>query len=169
MFIFKISPKRILLYSIDISISLLALYFAYLLRWDGSLSVYQTGILLNLLPFVFICYSFSFLYFKFYSRFWEYSSLEDLILIIKSVTAGSVLIIFTTFIYNRSFMIPRSIIIIDSFGNADYTSNRACTYTYITCNGNIQVSYAAAARRSVISGHSKRQTLYNACVYHMQY
>ena len=108
-----ISPRRVILYVVDIIISFGAIYFAYLLRLDGSLSEEQLEVLLNLLPFVFACRSASFIYFGFYSRFWEYSSLEDLLLIIKSVVIGSLLIIFTTFIYNRSFLIPRSIIIVD--------------------------------------------------------
>ena len=40
--------------------------------------------------------------------------MEDLLLIIKAVFIGSFLLIFTTFIYNRSFLIPRSIIIVDT-------------------------------------------------------
>ena len=109
----RISTRRYVLYIIDIIISFSAIYFAYLLRWDGNLSSDTVHTLLNLFPFVFVCRSMSFFYYGFYSRFWEYSSLEDLLLIGKSVIAGSFLIIFTTFIYNRSFLIPRSIIIID--------------------------------------------------------
>ena len=109
----KISPRRTALFAIDIFISLLAIYFAYVLREDGGLTREQWKVLLNLAPFIIVCRSASYIYFGFYSRFWEYSSLEDLLLIIKSVTIGSLLILFTTFIYDRSFLIPRSIIIID--------------------------------------------------------
>ncbi|MBT5551638.1 MAG: polysaccharide biosynthesis protein [Nitrospina sp.] len=53
------------------------------------------------------------MYFKFYSRFWEYSSLEDLAQILKAVTSGSLLILFATFLYNRAGFIPRSIVVLD--------------------------------------------------------
>ena len=102
-----------MLFAIDIFISFLGIYFAYLLRYDGALSPHEWEMLLNILPFVLICRSASFINFGFYSRFWQYASLGDLLLIIKSVTIGSFLVIFTTFIYNRSFLIPRSIIIVD--------------------------------------------------------
>lgn len=108
-----ITSRRAILYILDIITSGSAIYFAYLLRWDGDIPGDQWEVLLSLLPFVIACRTASFVYFGFYSRFWEYSSLEDLLLIIKSVIIGSFLIIFITFIYNRSFLIPRSIIIVD--------------------------------------------------------
>ena len=110
---FRQPIRKVVLYIVDIVISFCAIYFAYLLRWDGSLTEDQWEVLLTLLPFIFVCRSISYVYFEFYSRFWEYSRLDDLLLIIRSVITGSALIIFTTFIYNRSFLIPRSIIIVD--------------------------------------------------------
>ena len=67
----------------------------------------------ELVPLVLISRSIPYFYFGFYTRFWKYSSLEDLIQILKAVAIGTLLILFTSFLYNRSFSIPRSVIIID--------------------------------------------------------
>jgi len=101
------------LYTLDILLSFASIYFAFFLRWDWDIPGDQYEIFIALLPFVLFCRSLSYFYFGFYSRFWEYSSIEDLVQIIKSVVFGSFLILFSTFIYNRAWMVPRSIIVID--------------------------------------------------------
>ena len=67
----------------------------------------------ELIPLVLISRSIPYFYFGFYTRFWKYSSLEDLIQILKAVAIGTLLILFNSFLYNRSLSIPRSVIIID--------------------------------------------------------
>ena len=67
----------------------------------------------ELIPLVLLSRSIPYFYFGFYTRFWKYSSLEDLIQIFKAVAIGTLLILFTSFLYNRSLSIPRSVIIID--------------------------------------------------------
>ena len=64
------------------------------------------------MPFL-IIRSAIFMGFKFYSKFWEYSTLEDLIEIVKAVVLGSFLAIFFVFLYDRGPEISRSVMIID--------------------------------------------------------
>ena len=59
------------------------------------------------------CRSAAYLYFNFYARFWEYSSLDDLIQIVLAVASGTLLILFSVFLYDRDLLIPRSVILID--------------------------------------------------------
>jgi FlaA1/EpsC-like NDP-sugar epimerase len=101
------------LFTFDLILGCLSLYLAYWLRYEGT---FPPGVLVNyfgLVPFVLASRSIAYFYFGFYTRFWKYSSLEDLIQILKAVAIGTFLILFTSFLYNRSFLIPRSVIIID--------------------------------------------------------
>jgi FlaA1/EpsC-like NDP-sugar epimerase len=83
------------------------------LRYEGALPPEALTNYFSLIPFVLASRSIAYFYFGFYTRFWKYSSLEDLIQILKAVAIGTLLILFTSFLYNRSFLIPRSVIIID--------------------------------------------------------
>ena len=110
---FQFRPRRFALFAFDIILGCLSLYLAYWLRYEGAL---PPEVLLNyfgLIPLVIVSRSIAYFYFGFYTRFWEYSSLEDLVQILKAVAIGTFLILFTSFLYNRSFLIPRSVIIID--------------------------------------------------------
>jgi FlaA1/EpsC-like NDP-sugar epimerase len=113
MISFFTNPRKIILLFIDIILSFAAIFFAHLLRWDGNIPEYYTDQHLKLLfPFLAIR-SVVFIGFKFYSKFWEYSTLEDLIEIIKAVILGSFLVVFFVFLYDRSLEISRSVMIID--------------------------------------------------------
>jgi FlaA1/EpsC-like NDP-sugar epimerase len=113
MIFLRKNPRRLTLYFLDILLSVASIYFAFMLRWDGTIPWDQNETFINLIPFVVFCRTISYFYFGFYSRFWEYSTLDDLLQIIKGVFSGTFFILFLTFIYNRSWMVPRSIIILD--------------------------------------------------------
>jgi FlaA1/EpsC-like NDP-sugar epimerase len=83
------------------------------LRYEGTIPSEILGIYFSLIPIILVSRSIPYFYFGFYTRFWKYSSLEDLIQILKAVAIGTLLILFISFLYNRSFMIPRSVVIID--------------------------------------------------------
>ncbi len=110
---FQFRPRRIALFAFDTILGCLSLYLAYWLRYEGSLPPETLLNYFGLIPLVLASRSIAYFYFGFYTRFWKYSSLEDLIQILKAVAIGSLLILFTSFLYNRSFLIPRSVIIID--------------------------------------------------------
>ena len=105
--------RRTILYFTDILFCFSSLYLAFVLRIDGTVTPYHFKNYLTLLPFVFFCRSLSFFYFGFYTRFWEYSSLEDLIQIIKAVVVSSILVLFVIFFYNRAALLYRSILFMD--------------------------------------------------------
>jgi len=106
-------PRKLLLLFIDIALCTLSICVSHLLRWDGNIPEYYIDLHLKFLfPFL-IVRTAVFIGFKFYSRFWEYSTIEDLIQIIKAVILGSVLAIFFIFIYDRSLELSRSVMFID--------------------------------------------------------
>ena len=110
---FQFRPRRLALFAFDIVLGCLSLYLAYWLRYEGMLPPDILANYSSLVPLVLVSRSLPYFYFGFYTRFWKYSSLEDLIQILKAVAIGTLLILFTSFLYNRSFSIPRSVIIID--------------------------------------------------------
>ena len=106
-------PRKLLLLFIDIILSTLSIFVSHLLRWGGNIPEYYIDLHLKFLfPFLIIRTA-VFIGFKFYSRFWEYSTIEDLIQIIKAVVLGSVLAISFIFIYDRSLELSRSVMFID--------------------------------------------------------
>ena len=105
--------RKLLLLFIDIILSTLSIFVSHLLRWGGNIPEYYIDLHLKFLfPFLIIRTA-VFIGFKFYSRFWEYSTIEDLIQIIKAVILGSVLAISFIFIYDRSLELSRSVMFID--------------------------------------------------------
>ena len=110
---FQFRPRRLALFVFDIVLGCLSLYLAYWLRYEGTPPPEIMSNYVALVPLVLLSRSIPYFYFGFYTRFWKYSSLEDLIQILKAVAIGTLLILFTSFLYNRSLSIPRSVIIID--------------------------------------------------------
>lgn len=100
---------------LDLVISVLTMYLAFFLRFDGALPATQLSIFYNLLPILVVCRIPAFLYFGLYARFWEYSSLEDLLQIAKAVATGTLMILFASFMFNRAAMVPRSVLFVDMF------------------------------------------------------
>ena len=105
--------RKVVLFLSDSGFGLIALFLAFFLRVDNGMVTSHWRMFYEILPFFIICRSMTFAYFGFYSRFWEYSSLEDLIHIIKAVLAGSAVILFAIFFYNRGGSVFRSILFIE--------------------------------------------------------
>ena len=110
---FQFNARRFALFIIDNALGFISLYAAYLLRFDGQILPEHWAAFLHLLPFVFVCRSAAYLYFNFYARFWEYSSLDDMIQIVLAVVAGTLMLLFSVFLYDRTLLVSRSIIVID--------------------------------------------------------
>jgi len=110
----KVALTGLAFFAIDIALSFASFYIAFFLRYDWQVTEAQLGIFLGLLPFIFLSRSLAYFFFGFYSRLWEYASLEDLILIIKAVAVGSCLTLLSIFIYsNPPVSLARSVPIID--------------------------------------------------------
>jgi len=97
----------------DLCFTVLSLWLAFQLRFEGSIPNEQIPILYDLIPIVLICRGITFLGFGFYSRFWEYSGWEDLVQILKAGFTGSALILFWVFFYNRAFLVSRSVLFME--------------------------------------------------------
>lgn len=113
MDILKPKARRVVLFFFDAFAGIISFYVACFLRFDGDIPPLYQELVIELIPIVFICRSASYYYFNFYNRFWKYSSLEDLIQIMKAVTTGTLLILFSLFILNRAEILPRSVLVID--------------------------------------------------------
>ena len=110
---FHFNVRKFALFIIDNALGFISLYAAYLLRFEGQIPPDYWAAFLHLLPLVFVCRSAAYLYFNFYARFWEYSTVDDLIQIILAVVAGTLLLLFSAFLYDRTLLVSRSIIVID--------------------------------------------------------
>lgn len=105
--------RRLTLFFVDNILCLASMYFAFQLRFSWNVHYADMNNYWDMVPFIVGCRSLAFLYCGFYTRFWEYSSLDDLKQIVKSAILGSFLILGTLFFYNRADSIYRSIVIID--------------------------------------------------------
>jgi FlaA1/EpsC-like NDP-sugar epimerase/lipopolysaccharide/colanic/teichoic acid biosynthesis glycosyltransferase len=110
----KVALSGLAFFLIDTLLSFASFYIAFFMRYDWQVTEAQIGVFLGLLPFIFLSRTSAYFFFGFYSRLWEYASLEDLILIIKAVAVGSCLMLFSIFISsNPPVSLPRSVPIID--------------------------------------------------------
>lgn len=111
---FKVSPQGVAFFISDALLGLCSFYMANSLRYEWIIPDKELEVFIYLLPFVFISRAVAYLIFRFYSRFWEYSSLEDLFLIVKGTLLGSVFLIVAIFLQsNPPISLPRSVPIID--------------------------------------------------------
>ncbi|MGP0630207.1 polysaccharide biosynthesis protein [Nitrospina sp. 32_T5] len=110
---FKKKFRKVILLGFDLTVCLMALYLAFLLRFEGSLPREQMEVFLDLAPIVLLCRAFSFALCRFYSRFWEYASWEDLQQILKAAAMGTALVLVFMFLYNRAHLVSRSVLFMD--------------------------------------------------------
>ncbi len=111
---FKVSPQGAVFFISDSLFGFASFYMAYFLRYEWAIPDKELDVILYLLPFIFVIRAMAYFYYRFYSRLWEYSSLEELILVVKGAWLGSVLLIFAIFLHsNPPISLPRSVPIID--------------------------------------------------------
>ncbi len=101
--------------SIDACLVVAAYLLAYLLRFEGQIPQQEwksfSTTILYILPFK----MFVFIYFGLYRGMWRYTSLVDLLNVLKATFTSSVLIILTILFIYRFQGFPRSVFIIDGF------------------------------------------------------
>ncbi|CAI2716967.1 polysaccharide biosynthesis protein [Nitrospina watsonii] len=105
--------RKIILLGFDLTVSLLSLYAAFLLRFEGALPAAQVEVFFDLAPIVLLCRALSFALCRFYSRFWEYASWEDLQQVLKAAVMGTVMVLIFMFMYNRAHLVSRSVLFMD--------------------------------------------------------
>jgi len=108
------SRRRILFLLFDLYISVLSLWLAFELRFEGAIPPSQRLSLLVLLPLAVIVRMPCFIYFGLYQSLWQYLGVQELLAIIKAVLAGSLLLPVVPYLLHMDFE-PRSTLIIDWF------------------------------------------------------
>ena len=98
---------------IDVLLLLVAIYSAYLTRFDFTIPPKEMTRLINILPFVLISKMICFFYFDLYRGMWRYTSIADLFNIIKASSIATLLIIALLLFSTRFKGYSRSTIIID--------------------------------------------------------
>ena len=81
--------RRVFEVMLDVLLVALAYYGAYLLRWDGGFSGEQVSIFLKTLPLMIVIQMAFLLIGGVYRGLWRYMDIDDLLVIVKSVLAGT--------------------------------------------------------------------------------
>ncbi|MBD3288864.1 NAD-dependent epimerase/dehydratase family protein [candidate division KSB1 bacterium] len=86
---------------------------AYILRLDGEIPPETMGIMKTTVPFVILVRTLVFFKLKAFSGQWRYSSIADIVLIVKAISIGTLIIIPAVYLFNRFEYVPRTVFIID--------------------------------------------------------
>ncbi len=111
--VFLLKPHRAFLLLLDLGFTSATLLLAFYLRFDGAIPVDEMAAYKTILPILLVSRAVCLIYLSFYNRFWEYSSLEDLFQIVKGIALSSLVAVAVLFLYNRAFLIPRSVLVIE--------------------------------------------------------
>ena len=100
---------------VDVLLLAAALYDAFLIRFEFSIPSFYMAILTGMLPYAIATKIACFYFFDLYRGMWRYTSISDLLNIIKAATASSLLIAVFIAFRMRFVGYPRSVFIIDWF------------------------------------------------------
>jgi FlaA1/EpsC-like NDP-sugar epimerase len=100
---------------IDASLVVAAYLLAYLLRFEGQIPKQGWKNFSTTIPYILPFKMFVFIYFGLYRGMWRYTSLVDLLNVLKATFTSSGLIILTILFIYRFQGFPRSVFIIDGF------------------------------------------------------
>lgn len=106
------TQKRVFLIFLDLAAIVAAYVGAFLLRFGGSIPRTEMSLMTNTVFVVMIVRFAMFAYFKVYTGLYRYASINDLLQIIKAVTAGSVVLLIPVYFFNIP-LFPRSIFILE--------------------------------------------------------
>ncbi|HUV76714.1 MAG TPA: nucleoside-diphosphate sugar epimerase/dehydratase [Desulfobacterales bacterium] len=112
---FKIIYKNFfIVLGIDLLLLTASLFLAYLIRFDFDLPQQHSVLLYKMLPFVLIFKIISFYFFDLYRGMWRYTSIADLLNIIKASFVSTLCIVcLILFSHTRFIGFPRSVFIMD--------------------------------------------------------
>ena len=103
-----------LILGIDLFLLSASIYFAHLIRFDFTIPQNHSILLYQILPFVLIIKIVCFYFFDLYRGMWRYTSIADLLNIIKASSVSSLVIIcLILFSHSRFIGFPRSVFIMD--------------------------------------------------------
>lgn len=135
-----------------------ALYFSYLVRFDFNIPHHFLESFKRMLPFVLITKVVCFYFFDLYRGMWRYTSIADLINIIKASTISTFFLITFILLRYRFIGFPRSVFLIDWCLTILFTSGlRMCIRLYFEHLSNGQFKKRTMAQS--LSGFFKRKRL----------
>ena len=105
----------LIIFIVDVLLLAAALYDAFLIRFEFSIPPYYLDLFLRMLPYVIVTKIACLYFFDLYRGMWRYTSISDLLNIIKAATASSLLITLFIAFKMRFIGYPRSVFIIDCF------------------------------------------------------
>ncbi len=97
----------------DVSLIILSFYLAYLLRFDFNISLSHWKTALGLIPIILSVKLMFFFFFDLYRGMWRYTSLNDLVNVLKAAFGSFVILVLFVLWWYRFDGIPRSIFLID--------------------------------------------------------
>ena len=117
--------------SLDIVVVVLSLFLSYLLRYDFQLPIaYYNDIYYLSIIFIFSKLSIN-IFYNIYSGLWRFTSLPDLINIVKSNSIGTMLAIVVTLLTMRLSEVPRSVFLLDFiFSTTGFIATRTLARIY---------------------------------------
>jgi len=111
------NPKLWLVLAADIVLLIFALYFSYLLRFEGNISTVKTSWFeqfLTILPIIVLFKIVVFYFFGLYRGMWRYTSTSDLVTIMQATSFAAVLLVAILLYINRFQGLSRSVFILDT-------------------------------------------------------
>lgn len=110
---FLVSKYRLLKILCDLFLFTLSYLFAFLIRFDFSITASTAQVMLFTLPMIVFIRFGAFWYFGLFQTEWRYSSIDDLFSIFKAVSLSSVVIVGATYSVSQFEGFPRSVLVID--------------------------------------------------------
>jgi FlaA1/EpsC-like NDP-sugar epimerase len=108
-----LTTRRIIVFLCDFALISLALFVAFLLRFDFSIPPEYMGLFRDSLLVMLVVKPLVFIVVGFYQNLWRYASLQDGIEILKGVSFSSVLAFSAVFPLREFIPLPRSIFLLD--------------------------------------------------------
>jgi len=109
------SKNFLVIFILDLLLMVAALYTALLIRFEFSVPSYFVASMLRMLPYALIFKVVCFYFFDMYRGMWRYTSVSDLLNIVKAATLSSLMIAVFIAFKTRFIGYSRSVIVIDWF------------------------------------------------------
>ncbi|MBA4367473.1 MAG: polysaccharide biosynthesis protein [Desulfobacterium sp.] len=109
----KIRKNLLFLIALDSLLLVLSYLLSYMIRFEGSLTALELTTIKNTIVPLLLCKLIVFYHFNLYSGMWRYTSIVDLMNVIKSVSVSSLFIVSFIVMYSGFYGFSRSVFIID--------------------------------------------------------
>lgn len=109
-----VTRRRLATIAADAVLIIVSYYLAFWLRFDGHVPTDAMAAFWSTLPLVFLVRFAAFVVFRLYTGVWRYASINDLLSILKAVSAGTGILVLPVFFFGIPGY-PRSVFLIDWF------------------------------------------------------